>query len=95
MFLVNAQDDPVLATPGAAEALQLVIQGLEHSPGILAERPADELDLKAAASVLEVGQALMTGRDGSMLAMSPGSLVTTACPRSLAHSATWTSMTSS
>src|ERR1019366_1111501 len=44
LFLVDAQDDPVLAAPGAAEAFQLIMQRLGDSPGILAQRPVDELE---------------------------------------------------
>jgi hypothetical protein len=44
LFLPDAQDDPVLAAPGASEAFQLIMQGLGDSPGILAERPVDELE---------------------------------------------------
>jgi len=36
----------------------------------------------------------MTGSAGSARDMSSGSLVMTACPRSRAHNATWTSITS-
>lgn len=44
LFLLDAQDDSVLAAPRPAEAFQLIVQGLGHSPGILAQRPVDELE---------------------------------------------------
>jgi hypothetical protein len=44
LFLLDTQDDPVLAAPGASEAFQLIVQRLGDSPGILAERPVDELE---------------------------------------------------
>jgi hypothetical protein len=43
-FLLNTHDDPILAAPGAPEAFQFIVQGLGHSPGILAERPVDEFE---------------------------------------------------
>ena len=44
LFLLDTQDDSVLAAPRPAEAFQLIVQGLGDSPGILAQRPADELE---------------------------------------------------
>ena len=44
LFLIYTQDDPVLASPGASEAFQLIVQGLRDFPGILAERPMDEFE---------------------------------------------------
>jgi hypothetical protein len=43
-FLLDTQDDSVLAAPRPAEAFQLIVQGLGDSPGILGQRPADELE---------------------------------------------------
>ena len=44
LFLLDMQDDSVLAAPRPAEAFQLIVQGLGDSPGILAQRPSDELE---------------------------------------------------
>ena len=44
LFLLDTQDDSVLAAPRTAEAFQLIVQGLGDSPGILAQRPVDELE---------------------------------------------------
>ena len=44
LFLLDPQDDSVLAAPRPAEAFQLIVQGLGDSPGILAQRPVDELE---------------------------------------------------
>jgi hypothetical protein len=44
LFLVDADDDPVLTAPGAAESFQFIVQWLRDSPRILAEWPGNELE---------------------------------------------------
>ena len=58
----------------------------------------EEASARSGRAVLHwhaADQALMIGNAGSTRDMSSGSLVITACRRSLAQSATWTSITSS
>lgn len=79
-------DGPATATACADEA------GLSPSACVLGGSPACGMDAQREVArdlrTQKQGQALINARAGSMREMSPGSLVTTACPRSRAHSAT-------